>query len=81
MQDLSDIELFEQAEGVYRAFVYENYLEIGDEQKALIDRVFFQQDALEKAEGLYPVTSRIRAISRLLAGMEGNLLVVPGGRT
>lgn len=79
-QDLSDIELFEQAEGVYRAFVYENYLEIGDEQKALIDRVFFQQDALEKAEGLYPVTSRIRAISRLLAGYEEVPARLPAGR-
>lgn len=61
---------FRQAERVYRSFVYDNYLELEEEQKNLIDMVFFNGDAWRESDGLYTVTSRIRAVLRILAVYE-----------
>ncbi len=57
-----DKERFLQAEGVYRSFVYEHYLELSEEDKDFLNLIFFQ----EETEGLYTVTSRIRTVLRIL---------------
>ncbi len=73
-------EAFLQAERVYRSFVYENYLELEEEQKELIDRVFFQGDTWQDTGGIYTVTSRIRMVLRVLAAYKERPAQVPAGR-
>ena len=73
-------EKFLQAERVYRSFVYENYLELEEEQKELIDRVFFQGDTWRDEDGIYTVTSRIRMVLRVLAVYKERPAQVPTGR-
>lgn len=79
-EDSERAERFRQAENVYRSFVYENYLEIDEEQRELIDAVFFQGDSWEKTEGLYTVTSRIRAVLRILTDYKEVPVQVPKNR-
>lgn len=71
---------FRAAERVYRSFVYENYLDIDDEEKELIESVFFHGEGEEKAEGVYTVTSRIRAVLRILAEYKEAPPGVPANR-
>ncbi|MEY8339024.1 transglutaminase-like domain-containing protein [Lachnospiraceae bacterium 62-35] len=65
--NVEETEKFRQAERIYRSFVYDNYLELDEEQKTLIDTVFFQGHTQEEGKGLYTVTSRIRTVLRILA--------------
>ena len=69
---------FWQAERVYRAFVYDHYLELEEQQKTLLDTVFFRGDD-GKDEGLYTVTSRIRTVLRILAEYKEEPKSVPQG--
>lgn len=73
-------EMFRQAESVYRSFVYENYMEIEEESRALIDAVFFQGDSWEDTEDLYTVTARIRMVLRALADYKEVPKQVPENR-
>lgn len=61
---------FKENELVYRAFVYENYLDIDDDDKALIDGIFFSGEAEAASEGIYTATSRIRTVLRIVAAYE-----------
>ncbi len=73
-------ERFRQAEGVYRAFVYEHYLDVGEEEQALIDGVFFQGEDQEEGGSLYTVTSRIRTVLCLVAEYQEHPEDLPAGR-
>lgn len=63
--DEEDRERFLLAERVYRSFVYDSYLDLDEEQRTLIETLFFQGNQGE-AEGIYGVTSRIRTVLRIL---------------
>ncbi len=71
---------FRQAERIYRAFVYDNYLKLEEDQKELIDLVFFNGDAWEESNEVYTVTSRIRMVLRILASYEEIPARVPSDR-
>lgn len=65
---------YQECEAVYRAFVYDNYLEISEEQKEEINRLFFSGESFKKewkekeeTAGIYSATSRIRVILDILA--------------
>ena len=73
-------ERFRQAEGVYRAFVYEHYLDVGEEEQALIDGVFFQGEDQEEGGSLYTATSRIRTVLCLVAEYQEHPEDLPAGR-
>ena len=71
---------FQQAETVYRSFVYSNYLEISLGQKNFIDSVFYQGDSRGEAKGVYNATSRIRTVLRIVAEYEEMPPPVPSGQ-
>lgn len=71
---------FSRAEQVYRAFVYDNYLGISDGDRALAQRAFFSGDAWEGSDSLYTVTSRIRAVLRILADNTDDPPSLPSGQ-
>lgn len=71
---------FSRAEKVYRAFVYDNYLNISDGDRALVQRVFFSGDAWEDSDSLYTVTSRVRAVLRILADYTDHPSALPSGQ-
>lgn len=56
-------ETYATAAGVYRDFVYDNYLSIDDEMKALMNKVFYGDDTWSDVNlSVSKVTSRIRAV-------------------
>lgn len=65
-------EQYIQAEAVYRSFVYENYLTVGDDLKEKIQNLFFSGSSWTRnVEGqksnLYNATTRIRVMLKSLA--------------
>lgn len=51
-----------ESEAVYRKFVYENYLELDDETKALMEAVFWDEADPEEKEGIYGSVQRVRQV-------------------
>ena len=60
--------------------MYDNYLKLEEDQKELIDLVFFNGDAWEESNEVYTVTSRIRMVLRILASYEEIPARVPSDR-
>ncbi len=73
-------EHFLQAEQVYRSFVYDNYLDLEDEQRELMNTVFFNGISAEEADGIYTVTSRIRTVLRIMAVYRERPVCIPSGQ-
>lgn len=74
------MENFKEAERVYRSFVYEHYLKLEEEQEHLLNETFFQGGSQEETRGLYAVTSRIRAVLRILADYQSAPAKLPARR-
>ena len=81
-----EIQTYQQCEAVYRNFVNENYLQIGEKQKEIINRLFFSGTSWNKdwnfgqeTEGIYSATSRIRVVLDILAEYEENPPELPEG--
>ncbi len=66
-----------EGELLYRSFVYDHYLEISEEQRALLEQMFFQGD---EPAGVYTATYRIRAVLRFLATYRESPAKIPAGR-
>lgn len=71
------MEEYRRAERIYRSFVYDHYLDLEEEQRELLNHVFFQGDYWDGAGGVYSVTSRIRAVLRILAKYQAVPTRVP----
>ena len=76
----SEAARFRQAERVYRSFVYDHYLDLDEEQKAVADLLFFQGGTWEEGSGIYTVTSRIRTVLQILADYKEQPVRVPADR-
>lgn len=78
---------YQESEGVYRSFVKQYYLDITEEQKAEINRLFFSGAEWKKewneetgTKGIYSATSRIRIILGILADYTECPDELPEGR-
>lgn len=71
------MEAYRRAERIYRSFVYDHYLDLEEEQRELLNHVFFQGDYWDNAGGVYSVTSRIRTVLRILAQYQAVPARVP----
>lgn len=73
-KDKEEILSYQESEEIYRTFVNQYYLDISEEQKEEINRLFFSGEGWKKewnqnvgTEGIYSATSRIRIILGILA--------------
>lgn len=75
-------EQYIQAEGVYRSFVYQYYLDVDEAVREEIERLFFSGESWEKEENvnLYDATARIRVMLSALVEYEPRTQEVPEGK-
>lgn len=66
-----------QAEAVYRKFVYENYLDIGDDIAEIVYELFWQNTSKEDKKSIYFVTQRIRTVLEGNVSYNENMLKIP----
>lgn len=75
-------EQYIQAEGVYRSFVYQYYLDVDETIKEEINRLFFSGESWKQEEtvNLYDATARIRVMLSALVEYEPRTEEVPEGK-
>lgn len=70
-------------EAVYRSFVYEHYLDISDADRALVERLFYDDTTWNNSEtpSVSSVVSRVRAMLTTLASYTDNPTSLPANES